>query len=410
MSPTETAARRSWYPVVILCGLAVLISYLDRTNISVAALPMQEQFKWDETTKGYVLSSFFVGYMLLMAASGALANRYGGRMVLGIAVLWWSLFTALTPPAAMMGFGALITARIALGLGEAAVFPASINMIGRWVPRANRSRAVALFTSCLSIGTMISLPVTGWMIRDFGWPMPFYIFGALGIVWALFWYGMVREGRNPDVPEETSTSRSIPWGRLLGSRPVWAIIINHFCSNWALYVMLAWLPTYFKRTFDVSLANAGLLSAAPWLAYFIMANAGGWFADKLMVSGKSPTFVRKLMQCSAVAGAGTFLLLLQLAPNATTAMLLMCCATGTMSLCLSGFAANPFDVAPKYADVVWGLSNTAGTLPGIIGVAVTGWLIDKTGNFNAPFLLTAGVGYVGAIVMLAWGSGEKQVE
>lgn len=401
---------KSWLPVVLLCGAAVLISYLDRTNISVAALPMQEQFGWDETTKGYVLSAFFVGYMALMAVSGALANRYGGRMVLGIAVLWWSLFTALTPPAALMGFGALITARIALGLGEAAVFPASINMIGRWVPKAHRSRAVALFTSCLSIGTMISLPVTGWLILDFGWPMPFYIFGAFGIVWAVFWYGMVREGRSPDVPEESGTSRSIPWGRLLSSKAIWAIIINHFCSNWALYVMLAWLPTYFKRTFDVSLANAGLLSATPWLAYFIMGNVGGWFADKLLAAGKSPTFVRKLMQCTAVTGAGTSLLLLQFAPSATSAMLLMSCATGTMSLCLSGFAANPFDVAPKYADVVWGISNTAGTLPGIIGVAVTGWLIDKTGNFNAPFLLTAGVGYVGAVVMLAWGSGEKQVD
>lgn len=404
---------RAWKPfhtVVLLCCLAVLISYIDRTNISVAALPMQEQFGWNETTKGYVLSSFFVGYLLLMAASGALANKYGGRIVLGIAVLWWSLFTALTPPAAMMGFGALITARIALGLGEAAVFPASINMVGRWVPKESRTRAVAFLTSGLSIGTMISLPMTGWMVKDFGWPVPFYVFGAVGIVWAAFWFGKTSGGRSADVPEEPGVARSIPWGKLLSTKAVWAIIINHFCSNWALYVLLAWLPSYFKKTFDVSLANAGWLSAAPWLAYFIMGNAGGWFADKLMVAGKSPTFVRKLMQCTACAGTGTWLLLLQMAPNATVAMILMCCAAGTMSLCLAGFAANPFDVAPRYADVVWGISNTGGTMPGIIGVAVTGKLIDMTGNFNAPFLLTAGVGYVGALVMLAWGSGEKQVE
>jgi ACS family sodium-dependent inorganic phosphate cotransporter len=406
-----TAPRsQPWLAVVILCCAAVLISYIDRTNISVAALPMQEQFGWDETTKGQVLSSFFVGYLVLMAASGALANKYGGRIVLGIAVLWWSLFTALTPPAAAMGFGALITARIALGLGEAAVFPASINMIGRWVPPANRTKAVAFMTTGLSIGTMISLPVTGWIIRDFGWPMAFYSFGAVGVVWALFWFGWVKEGRSPDLPEPVNAPREIPWGKLLRLRAVWAIFVAHFCSNWALYVMLAWIPTYFRRTFDVSLANAGLLSAAPWAAYFVFGNAGGALADRMLAAGRSATFVRKLMQCTACLGAGTFLMLLSQAPSATVAMLLMCCATGLMSLCLSGFAANPFDIAPRYADVIWGISNTGGTLPGIIGVYVTGWLIDRTGNFNAPFLLTFGVGAVGALAYFVWGSGEKQVD
>src|SRR5580765_4772440 len=111
--------RRSpvWYNVVFLCGAAVLISYIDRTNISVAAIPMQAQFGWTETAKGWVLSAFFVGYLAFMTASGALANRFGGKVVLGVAVLWWSLFTALTPAAALISFPALIAARIALGLG-----------------------------------------------------------------------------------------------------------------------------------------------------------------------------------------------------------------------------------------------------------------------------------------------------
>ena len=405
-TPTRWPA---WYSVVLLCGAAVFISYIDRTNISVAAIAMQEQFHWTETTKGYVLSSFFVGYIVLMVASGALANRYGGWIVLGAAVLWWSLFTALTPPAALISLPVLIATRVALGLGEAAVFPASINMIGRWVPIESRSRAVALFTSGLSLGTMISLPLTGWIVRDFGWPMPFYLFGALGLVWAWFWFSKVGRGRG--IPEEaTAAPRSIPWSRLLGTPAVWAIIIAHFCSNWSLYVLLAWLPSYFKTTFGVSLANAGLLSAAPWFAYFVMANVGGWWADRMMRRGRSATFVRKLMQVGALLGVSGFLLLLPLAGSATTGMLLMFGACGTLSFCLSGFAANPFDIAPRYADVVWGLSNTMGTVPGIVGVAVTGWLVDRTGNFNAPLILTAVVGGVGAVVYLAIGSGERKVE
>jgi len=399
-----------WYTVVLLCGAAVLISYLDRTNISVAAIPMQAQFGWTETAKGWVLSAFFVGYLAFMAISGALANRYGGKIVLGAAVLWWSIFTALTPPAALISYSALIAARIALGVGEAAVFPASVNMIGRWVPAANRTRAVALFTSALSVGTMISLPVTGWLVRDHGWPMPFYAFGALGIVWAVVWFTGVSSGRSADIETPSMEDRLIPWRRLLTSRAVWAIIINHFCSNWALYVLLAWLPSYFKTTFNVTLANAGLLSAAPWAAYFVMGNVGAWFADTLILAGRSVTFVRKTMQIASMVGSGAFLLLVQTAATPASAMFLMCGASGTLALCLSGFAANSFDIAPRHADVIWGLSNTTGTMPGIIGVYITGWLIDRTGSYNAPFFLTAIVGLVGAVVYLFFASGEREIE
>src|SRR3569833_660936 len=385
--PPATSAR-SLRPIVILCGLAVLISYVDRTNISVDAISMQEQFHWTETTKGYVLSSFFVGYLAMMAASGALANRFGGRVVLGGAVIWWSLFTALTPPAASMSFAALIAARIALGAGEAAVFPASINMVARWVPHEHRSRATALFSTGLSIGTMISLPMTGWMAREYGWPVPFYVFGAMGLVWAAVWCTRGGEGRG--IPEdECAGPRVIPWKKLLSTPAVWAIFVAHFCSNWALYVLLAWLPSYFKSTFGVTLANAGLLSAAPRAFYFIIGNLGGAMADRMIANGRSRTFVRKLMQNTALVGSGAFLLLLPFAPSAMVAMLLICGASGIISLCLSGFCANPFDVAPRYADVVWGISNTGGTMPGIIGVAVTGWLLDRTGSYNAPFTLTA---------------------
>ena len=410
-APARTARWPAYYTVVALCFAAIFISYLDRTNISVASIAMQEQFRWTETTKGYVLSSFFVGYLLLQVVSGTLANRYGGRLVLGIAVVWWSLFTVLTPPAAQLSLAALIAARIALGLGEAAVFPATINMIGRWVPAQNRSRAVAMCTSALSLGTLFALPATGWLVRSYGWPTPFYAFGVLGIFWAIAWFARVSGGQGAEgLAEVAAVHRDIPWRKILATPAVWAIIVNHFCNNWSLYVLLAWLPSYFKSTFGVTVASAGLLSAAPWATSFLMANAAGSWADRLIRAGRTPTFVRKLMQLTGLFGAAGMLLLLQTAGSVTSGLLIMCGAAGLLALCLAGFAPNALDIAPRHADVIWGISNTFATIPGIVGVAVTGWLVDRTGGFTAAFLLTAAIAVVGALVFLVFGSGKREIE
>ena len=407
---TERTARwPAYYTVTLLVCAAVFISYIDRTNISVASIAMQQQFSWSETQKGGVLSAFFVGYLPLMVLTGVLANRYGGKVVMGVAVVWWSLFTLLTPPAALVSLPMLVAARIALGLGEAAVFPAAMNMIGRWVPPEQRSRAVALTTSSVSLGTLFSLPVAGWLVRDFGWPMTFYAFGAVGFVWAVFWFWRV-DGGYGIAPPPAGARPPIPWRVLLRSPAVWAIVVNHFCHNWALYVLLAWLPSYFKHTFGVSLANAGLLSAAPWLVGFVMANVAGWLADRLMRGGWSATRVRRLMQTLGLGGAALFLLLL---PNAATAgqgVALMCCAAGMLAFCMGGFGPNSFDIAPRHADVIWGISNTFATVPGIVGVFVTGWLVDETGGYTAPFAVTAAVALLGAFVYRAIGSGERCID
>ncbi len=111
------------YTVVGLSFLAVAICYIDRVNISVAIIPMSEDLGWDIETRGLVLSSFAAGYILLQIVGGRLADRFGGKIVLGAGVLLWSLFTILTPPAAHMGIGVLLLARVAMGMGEAVTFP-----------------------------------------------------------------------------------------------------------------------------------------------------------------------------------------------------------------------------------------------------------------------------------------------
>jgi ACS family sodium-dependent inorganic phosphate cotransporter len=396
------------YPVVLMLCAAVFISYIDRTSISVGAVAMQAQMGWNETQKGLVLSSFFIGYLVMMLGAASLANRHGGRIVLGGAVIWWSMFTILTPPAALASLPVLIGARIALGLGEAAVFPASFNVIGQWVPVLHRSRAVALLASSPYLGNMFALPVAGWLAQRFGWPVPFYLFGAIGLGWTCVWFGNASRGAdhrtNPAMPTV------IPWTELLRSPAVRAIIVGHFCSNWSMYMLLAWAPSYFKHTFGVNLASGGVLSAAPWLAAFAMANIAGYAADRLLSAERSATAVRKLMQTIGLGCGAIFLLQLPNAASISTALVLLCCSTGVGAIAIVGFAPNCFDIAPRHADVVYGISNTFATLPGIFGVFATGWLVDRTGSFTAPFVLAAGISLIGALVYLAFGSGEPQIE
>jgi ACS family sodium-dependent inorganic phosphate cotransporter len=406
------AARPSRWPVhysvVLLLCAATFISYIDRTNISVGAIAMQAQLGWNETQKGAVFSAFFVGYMLMMVASGALAHRYGGRLVLGIAVIWWSLFTVLTPPAALLSLPALVVARIALGIGESAVFPASINLIAARVPPLQRSRAVAMVASSLYLGTLFALPATGWLVRGFGWPIPFYLFGFVGLIWAAVWFASI--GERSETAPASATRAPLPWTALLRLPAVWAIIVVHFCHNWTLYLLLSWLPSYFNHTFGVSLVNAGILSAAPWLAGFVMSNVAGYTADHLLRKGRSATFVRKLIISLSLTGVALALLQVPSATSVTSGVVLMCCATGALSMCNAGFAPNCFDIAPRHSDLIWGISNTVATLPGIFGVYATGWLVDHTGSFAVPFFVTGAVAVFGVVVFLIFGSGERKLD
>ena len=423
MTQAVEAVTSKRYGVVGMCFAAAFVCYIDRVNISVAVIAMQSEFGWTETTKGLVLSSFFVGYMLTMAVSGWLADRFGGKLVLGIAVIWWSILTMLTPWAAYASFAMLIAARIALGLGEAATFPASYGMFSRWVPVKERARSIAFLSSGISIGTLFALMTTGWIVTNFGWPAVFYWFGAVGLVWAAAWFYFIHDdpashprisqaelrriGAGADKPRERVR---FPWRTFLRLPPFWALLINHFCCNVLLYVALAWLPSYFRDVQGLSLTGAGLYSAAPWLSMFVLTNVGGWIGDYLLGRGLSLTAVRKTMQTVGLVGGAICLLLLRDAESANSAVLLMCGALGIGSFTVAGFGSNHLDIAPRYAGVLMGITNTIGTIPGVVGVALTGWLVETTGSYDSVFLMVAGVNLVGVVVWLLFSSGEKLVD
>ena len=397
--------------VVALTFVGCIIAYTDRVNISVAAVAMKEHFGWSQTQKGLVLSAFYVGFLLFMFVAGLMATRFGGKRVLGCSVIAWSIFTLLTPWAAMQSLTALLAARIGMGIGEAAMFPAGFELLGRWTPLTERSRALAQLYSGIPLGTLIGLMGSGWIVQRFGWPTVFYVFGATGLLWVIVWFKQVQNdpAADPRVDAEErllllkgrTASASVdktPLRRLLLRAAVLAIVAAHFAIAWSLYVLLSWLPSYFRDVQGLNIANAGLFSAAPWLAMFAATNLAAVVSDRMIKRGVSVMAARKLMLCGGLVVSAAFLLMIREAHSPAAALVLMCAATGALGCTWAGLPPSFLDVAPRHSAVLFGFSNTFATIPGIIGVAATGWLVDLTSTYSAAFVLATIVSAAGALI------------
>lgn len=418
---TEYWPRR--YTVVVLAFFAVFICYMDRVNISVAIIPMAKDLGWDPATQGVVLSSFFVGYLATQILGGRLSDRFGGKVVLGAGVLFWSAFTMITPLAAFAGLSALVAARIGMGLGEGITFPSIYSLFGRWLPRAETSRAVGIVFSAIPLGSVFALLATPAIVIAWGWPWAFYSFGAAGIVWWWFWHRHV--SAHPDLHAGLAAhERALiaadaapleggaapPWRTLLKSPAVWAIIVCHFCNNWGGYVLLAWMPTYITQALGVDYASVGLFAVAPSLVSFLFLNVAGTVTDRLLARGYDRTRVRKTMQTIGFGGSAAMLAVVGYVQDPMLAIALMSLGSVIGAFGSSGFAVNHLDLAPRHAGVLMGLSNTAATIPGIVGVTVSGFILQQTGSWALVFQVAAGLYVFGLVFYLLFASARREFE
>jgi ACS family sodium-dependent inorganic phosphate cotransporter len=382
---------------------------------------MAADFQWNAEQQGRVLSSFFVGYLLTQVAGGWLAERFGGKVVLGTGVVFWSLFTLLTPIAALGGLSALLITRILMGLGEGVTFPSIYAMLGRWIPVTERSRTIGILFSTIPLGSVFALLATPWIVTHFGWQAAFYAFGATGFVWWLFWqWGAAAEPEaHPRITAEelrdirasqiapAQGARPPRLGELLRTPAVWAIIVGHFSANWGSYVLLAWMPTYINRGLGVDFAAVGLFTMIPALFSFLALNAGGWVADRWIRAGVDITRVRKTMQTIGFGGSAAVLATVGYVESVPLAIALMSLGSVFGGAMAGGFGVNHLDIAPRGAGVIMGLSNTAGTIPGIVGVYVSGVILEATGSWTLVFQTAAGVLLLGLVVYLVFASARK---
>ncbi|KAK9843080.1 hypothetical protein WJX74_006724 [Apatococcus lobatus] len=413
-------ARR--WTIIGLCFLAFALCNMDRVNMSIAILPMSESFHWDSGTVGVVQSSFFWGYLLTQVLGGVWADRLGGKLVLGFGVAWWSLATALTPLAASLGLPALLFARACMGIGEGVAMPAMNNLLSRWVPVQERSRSLSLVYSGMYTGSMAGLAASPQMVKSLGWPSVFYIFGSLGLVWSVFWQRSASSSPHDDefmtekerkyVTENTVSKGSvgrIPWKKILSKRPVWALILSHFCHNWGTFILLTWMPSYYHQVLGMDLMRSGFLSVLPWLTMAISANVAGWAADTMVAKGMSITKVRKIMQTIGFMGPAVFLTQLGNVHTPGAAVACMMASQGLDACSQSGLYSNHQDIGPRYSGVLLGLSNTAGVLAGVIGTAATGYIL-KNGTWDDVWRSAVILYVIGTVIWNSFATGEQVIE
>lgn len=407
-----TNSKSSTAKITVLSFFAIAVCYADRVLISVAIIPMADAFGWSLSLQGVILSSFYAGYLLTQVYGGWLADKIGGHKVLFYAVLVWSAFTALTPISAGTALWILIAVRIGMGLGEAPSIPAIYSIYGRHLPAGVRSRAITFTVSAIPFGTIATLLLSPVIISAYGWEISFYLFASLGLVWAFFWrflrWGNEDKTVDTEQPPSEKPANQPTIRDFLKHKAVWAIIVTHFCAHWSTYVFLAWMPKYVSEVLDVDFRAIGIFAMLPQILSFLFLNLSGWLADYLLSRGMERTKLRKILTVLGLGGAAVFLLSFSLVDNPYIAIAISSLGVGIASLSMSGFAVSHLDIAPNNAGTLFGLSSTAGALPGVIGVSITGAILEYTGSWSLVFGLAGLVALIGATVYTLFGSAERQ--
>ncbi|KAL6534119.1 putative anion transporter 5 [Orobanche hederae] len=391
------------YVIVILTFICTCVCYVERVGFSIAYTAAADAAGVSQSSKGMILSTFYYGYACSQVPGGWAAQRIGGRRVLLLSFVLWSVtcaFVPLDPNRITM----LVLARLLVGVAQGFIFPSIHTVLAQWVPPHERSRSVSLTTSGMYLGAAVGTLFLPSLVSLRGPQSVFVAEASLGAMWSLLWFKYAMDPPRSDHPKavaagfggsllptsENERTRAenggvqhsvrtpkIPWRKIISSLPIWAIVINNFTFHYALYVLMNWLPTYFELGLQHSLEEMGSSKMMPYLNMFLFSNIGGVIADHLITRRiLSVTKTRKLLNSVGFLVASFALMGLPLFRTPGGAVFCSSVALGFLALGRAGFAVNHMDVAPRYAGIVMGVSNTAGTLAGIVGVDLTGRLLE----------------------------------
>ena len=400
--PARSQEQR-WLRILTVSFVMYTISYIDRTNVSMALPQMSAQLHMDPQQAGDAVGIFFWGYLFLQIPAGHLAQHWSAKRVVAILLVAWGICSVAT--------GLVNTARefwimrLVLGLTEGGVWPAVLVLVAHWFPRHERARANAYWMLCLPVSVVISSPFSGWLLKHWNWRVLLIVEGALPFLWLLIWLATIDDypkdaewissGERDyleatlahEAAEEKNTERAGYLATLL-SPQVMLLIVIYFMRNFGSYGALFWLPSALEKTKNLSELTLGNIVSIPYILAAIMMVVTAKSSDK---TGER----RAHMSVTFIVSGGAFLLALAVQQRPLLCFSLLSVAVGAVYASLGPFWAIPTETLPqKSVASAMGLINAIGNLGGYFGPVVIGYFLKRSGGF------VYGFGSLGAALLL----------
>nr|AKN21528.1 slc17a-5 [Schmidtea mediterranea] len=391
---------------------------------------------WSKQTRSIILGVFFWGYLVTQIPAGMLVQRFSPKWILFGFMMLSSLSVMFTPLAARTSVGFMIALRVICGLCSGVWFPSIYQLWSRWAPPQDRSLLVGLTNSGLHVGNALTLPIAGLLCEygfAGGWPSIFYTSGLFGILWCILWAFLIYDtpSDHPTISDgeknyiekslcgEINDSNKnvnicdLPWRAIATSKPFWAIAVINIMFDWNGYTFITSTPTYMKEVLKFNMSQNGFVSAAPYIGMGIGQICFAILCDILQKRKiLSVTRIRKLMNCLGMLTPGLIVVILAYlkCESRYLAVVLLTIGLSATSALFVGAFVNHVDIAPQYAGLLFGLTNTLGAFTGFFSSYFVG-AVTKNNDVNSwriVFFVCSIIYVAGAIFYLIFGSGKLQ--
>jgi len=410
----KTGSRKYRWLLCLLLFLISVNNYMDRQLFSIVAPVVTTEFRLSASEIALIINSFLLAYAIGQVFSGRFMDWAGARLGFTLCVMVWSLAGIFTSCA--RGVLSFSLFRFLLGAAESGNFPGGVKVLAEWFPQEERTTAVGVFTSGVSIGALLTPPVAAFLIVHFGWQVAFVAVGVPGLLWILAWRHVYRpaplsagaeDGSQPlaldDGPADGPWGNMRRWSFLLRQRQAWGVILGRLLEEPVAWLFYSWLPLYLTKFMGVSLMKTGFLLTVPFMAQDIGFILGGFAASRLMKKGWTVDQARK---CVIFVSATCMMssLFAVAAPTPLAFVLLIGLATFGHGSWSSNIMSMPSDIVPASSvGTLYGMTGCGGALGSMLFTQMIGMLVDKEGSFNTVFTIGGLLPLFAAIVMFIVG-------